>query len=113
MITKQYALRYIKGENKGTKIRTESDGLYASCVKWDPALRKETAGDGHCGCCALYWLNDCEGCPLFVEGSDCCGDAYDKWVSSFTGTIKEAEAVIGMFEFIKAKYKEVSGKDYE
>ena len=112
MITKEYALAFVNDYNGGDEIKTEEDALYASCVHWDPALQYKDVGEGRCSCCYLF--NCITGvCPLKVSpASGCCAGHFGVWADASCGTEEETKAATAVFEFIKAKYREVSGKDY-
>ena len=116
-ISKEKALEWIEG-NHNTLFpkplgRLVADSLYISCVKWDPELREEP-GNGQCAMCNRYRMV-CKKCPLSNKDHpgvhECCCGRYMKWEDSDT-TRKEKIWARKTFEFIKAKYKEVSGKDY-
>ena len=112
MITKQYALAYVNNENNGEAIKTKEDALYVSCIKWDPNVC--TNKEGACSCC--YWARQnkpptgstCQACPLSGRRG-CCNGRWWRW---FSTEAEVAKATTAVFEFIKAKYREVSGKDY-
>ena len=121
MITEKDALNYIKSTEYRSFLLPEptftdlEDVLLCCCIKWDPAIRLEDVGKGNCACCGAFRM-DCAECPLgSTEGvvADCCDGEYIAWQDSSTLCYgRDPVAALAVFEFIKAKYKEVSGKDY-
>jgi hypothetical protein len=67
-------------------VSTLDEAFEASIKKWE-TLRDyylgnpgQTIGDGGsqtCGLCRLFWLENCEGCPIAEAGHEgCAGTAY-------------------------------------
>ena len=117
-ISKEEALKYVENMNTPTLWPTPpgrliKDSLFIACVKWDPELRGENVGDGQCAMCNRYRML-CDKCCLSGPEpgvSGCCGGTYINFENADT-LRKEKLRAKKVFEFIKAKYKEVSGKDY-